>query len=194
MSQVLTVSKTLGSAIGLTVLAATACSDGDDGTLIEQELVEMTIQLTSSAFTEGSDIPETFTCDAEDVSPPLKWSGTPDETRSIALVVDDPDAPGGTWVHWVLYRVPPDAGELPGEAPSTEVTLLGARNGKNDFGRLGYGGPCPPLGDPHRYFFKLYALDIELELESGATREELLNTMDGHILAIGQLMGRYQRQ
>ena len=194
MSQVLIVSRVLGTAIGLTVLVAIACSDGEDGTLIEQDEAAMTIRLTSSAFTEGSDIPVTFTCDAEDVSPPLKWSGTPDETKSIALIVDDPDAPGGTWVHWVLYRVPPDAGELPGKAPSTEVTLLGARNGKNDFDRLGYGGPCPPRGDPHRYFFKLSALDIELDLESGATRKELLNTMDGHILAIGQIMGRYQRE
>ena len=194
MDSVLTVARIIGSTIVLATLVATGCSDGEDEPVLGQEAVEMTIQLTSSAFTEGSEIPVTHTCDGGDASPPLRWSGTPPETKSIALIADDPDAPRGTWVHWVLYRVPPDAGELPAEAPPTEVTVLGARNGRNDFDRLGYGGPCPPRGNPHRYYFKLYALDIELDLESGATKKELLNAMDGHILAIGQLMGRYQRQ
>ena len=152
----------------------------------------MTIELTSTAFSEGEMIPTRYTCDGEDVSPPLAWSGVPESAQSLSLICDDPDAPVGTWDHWVLYNIPPASSGLP-EAVATDPTLeSGAVNGKNSWGRLGYGGPCPP-GGTHRYFFYLYALDIQLALASGATSAQLRQSMEGHILAEGQLMGRYQR-
>ena len=152
----------------------------------------MAIKLTSSAFAEGALIPRRHTCDGEDVSPPLALTGIPDGTQSIALICDDPDAPGGTWVHWVLYNLPADLFELPAEIPGDETLSNGAVHGKNDFGRLGYGGPCPP-GGTHRYFFKVYALDTKVSLAGGATKDMLLKAMEGHILAEGQLMGKYRR-
>jgi len=148
---------------------------------------EMTIILTSAAFREGADIPRKYTCDGEDLSPPLSWSGIPQDALSLALIADDPDAPVGTWVHWVLYDIPPDR-----EGLSAGVQGVGTE-GVNDFRRFGYGGPCPPKGKPHRYFFKLYALDIELKLPAGATKEQVEQAMQGHILAQGQLMGKYSR-
>ncbi len=154
----------------------------------------MTIQLVSSAFTEGSPIPVKYTCDGRDVSPPLKWSGAPQNAKSFALIADDPDAPVGTWVHWVLYNLPATAAELPEGVPTTDTLSSGAVQGRNDFRRIGYGGPCPPRGSPHRYFFKIYALDTMLSLKPGATKQELLKVMQGHILAEGQLMGRYSRK
>lgn len=152
----------------------------------------MAITLTSSAFAEGALIPRRHTCDGEDVSPPLTLTGIPDGTQSVALICDDPDAPVGTWVHWVLFNLPADLVELPAEIPGDETLNNGAIHGKNDFGRLGYGGPCPP-GGTHRYFFKVYALDTKVSLESGATKDMLLKAMEGHILAEGQLMGKYRR-
>lgn len=154
----------------------------------------MSIEVTSSAFTEGSAIPVRHTCDGEDVSPPLSWSGVPQETRGLALISDDPDAPGGTWVHWVYYAIPADANGLPEGIADTESLPDGAMQGRNDFKRTGYGGPCPPKGSPHRYLFKLYGLDAQLDFAPGATKSELLGAMDGHILAQGQLMGTYQRR
>ena len=152
----------------------------------------MAIELTSTAFSEGEMIPSRYTCDGEDTSPPLAWSGVPEAAQSLALICDDPDAPVGTWVHWVLFNIPPDAVGLP-EAVATGTTHeSGAVSGKNSWGRLGYGGPCPP-GGTHRYFFYLYALDMQLALASGATSSQLRQSMEGHILAEGQLMGRYQR-
>ena len=118
----------------------------------------------------------------------------PSETRSIALISDDPDAPGRTWVHWVLYAIPSDVSELPAGVPSRDTLDSGARHGVNDFGRREYGGPCPPRGGPHRYFFKLYALDTEISLGPGATKQALEQEMQGHILAQGELMGRYERK
>jgi len=153
---------------------------------------DMAITITSSAFTEGGMIPRKYTCDAEDISPDLKWSGVPKETRSLALICDDPDAPAGTWVHWVLYNLPSDVAELAAAIPADATLKNGARHGKNDFRKLGYGGPCPP-GGTHRYFFKLYALDTLLNLDSGSTKAQLLAAMKGHILAEGQLMGKYKR-
>ena len=153
----------------------------------------MTIQLTSSAFTEGASIPSKYTSDGEDISPPLKWSNVPQETKSLALICDDPDAPIGTWVHWVLYGIPPTVTVLPEGVPSTEALDNGARHGINDFKKLGYGGPSPPRGT-HRYFLKLYALDTELDLEPGAKKKDLVRAMKGHILAQGQLMGTYERK
>jgi len=152
----------------------------------------MAITMTSSAFTEGALIPKKHTCDAEDISPDLKWSGVPREAKSLALICDDPDAPAGTWVHWVLFNIPAEAGALAAGIPPEAVLDSGARQGKNDFRKLGYGGPCPP-GGTHRYFFKLYALDTVLSLESGSTKAQLVAAMKGHILAEGQLMGKYKR-
>jgi Raf kinase inhibitor-like YbhB/YbcL family protein len=152
------------------------------------------IQMTSSAFGYGTRIPDQFTCEGEDISPPLGWTGCPVEARSLALVCDDPDAPRGTWVHWVLYNLPPGAVELTQGLPAAVAELpSGARQGRNDSGEIGYSGPCPPPGKSHRYFFRLYALDIMLNLPSGATKAELEGAMDQHILGQGTLMGVYQR-
>ena len=152
----------------------------------------MTIELTSPAFSEGEMIPTRYTCDGEDISPPLAWSGVPETAQSLVLICDDPDAPVGTWDHWVLFNIPADASGLP-EAVANEPTLeSGAVHGKNSWGRSGYGGPCPP-GGTHRYYFYLYALDSRLPLETGSTKAQLLQAVEGHILDQGQLMGRYQR-
>lgn len=151
-----------------------------------------TLTIESSAFREGGMIPKLYTCDDADVSPPLSWGAVPAGARSLALIVDDPDAPAKTWVHWVVYDLPPDGGGLPESVPPDPTLASGARQGRNDFHRLGYGGPCPP-GGTHRYFFKLYALDTTLDLEPGRTKDQLLEAMAGHILAEGRLVGRYKR-
>lgn len=150
------------------------------------------MEITSAAFQDGGLIPQKYTCDGEDVSPPLAWTDPPRETQSIALIADDPDAPRGTWVHWVIYDLPPDARELSEGVPPAETLPNGAKQGRNDFGKIGYGGPCPPRGT-HRYFFKLYALDRKLGLPAGKTKQELLEAMRGHVLTEAQLMGRYAR-
>jgi hypothetical protein len=152
----------------------------------------MALQLTSEAFSDGTMIPKRFTCDGEDVSPPLSWSALPAETGSLALICDDPDAPVGTWDHWVLFNIPATATGLPEDVPAKAIREDGSVHGNNSWGRLGYGGPCPP-GGTHRYFFKLYALDIALNLTSGATKSQLVSAMEGHILDQGQLMGKYRR-
>jgi Raf kinase inhibitor-like YbhB/YbcL family protein len=151
------------------------------------------MKLTSPAFGNGQPIPGKHTCDGADVSPPLSWSEVPPGTRSFALICDDPDAPVGTWVHWVIYNLAPTTAELLEMVASTEQLPGGAKQGLNDFRRVGYGGPCPPPGRPHRYLFKLYALDTELALRSRATKADVVRAMDGHILAEAQLMGTYQR-
>ena len=153
----------------------------------------MPIRVTSPAFQDGADIPRRYTCDGEDLSPELHWDELPAATRSIALICDDPDAPGGDWVHWVLYNLPPRATTLPAGMPAQATLTDGAHHGKNDFHRLGYGGPCPPPGKPHRYFFRLYALDTVPTLPAGASKDELLHAIQGHVVAEGQLMGRYGR-
>ena len=152
----------------------------------------MDIKVSSEAFEEGGMIPAKYTCDEDDISPPLAWDSVPEGTKTLALICDDPDAPMGTWVHWVLFNLPVDISELPGNVPPERELESGAKQGTNDFGRIGYGGPCPP-GGTHRYYFKLYALDAELDLEAGARKPKLLEAMEGHILAKGQLMGRYSR-
>jgi hypothetical protein len=154
--------------------------------------LDMAITITSSAFTEGAMIPKKHTCDGEDISPDLKWSGVPKEAKSLALICDDPDAPVGTWVHWVLFNILADVTGLPAGISPEAVLKNGALHGKNDFRKLGYGGPCPP-GGTHRYFFKVYALDTLLDLESGSTKAQIVAAMKGHILAEGQLMGKYKR-
>lgn len=147
----------------------------------------MNIQITSTAFTEGENIPRLYTCDDQNISPPLAWTGIPTSTTSLAIIMDDPDAPAGTWVHWVLYNLPPNTTSL-------EQGKIGlGLDGKNDFNRFGYGGPCPPRGSNHRYFIKIYALDVELDLKSGASKAQVESAMRGHILVQGQLMGRYGR-
>jgi Raf kinase inhibitor-like YbhB/YbcL family protein len=156
-----------------------------------------TIRLESPAFKEGGTIPKVHTCDGKGTSPPLAWPGVPEAARSLALIVEDPDAPGGTFTHWVLFDMPAETKGLgEGIPPEGEVRLApggaAARQGKNDFGKLGYGGPCPPRGT-HRYVFSLCALDARPDLKPRATREELLRAMKGHILAEGRLMGRYSR-
>jgi Raf kinase inhibitor-like YbhB/YbcL family protein len=153
----------------------------------------MTILISSPAFVEEGFIPAKYTCEGEDVSPPLRWSEPPPGTRSVALICDDPDAPGGAWVHWILYGLPPSIKELPEAIPTRESLPSGARQGTNDFKRIGYGGPCPPPGAPHRYFFRVYALGSENDLPPGATKEDLLGAMEGQILAEGRLTGKYKR-
>ena len=153
----------------------------------------MTITLTSTAFREGEAIPRTYTADGENVSPPLQWGDPPAATQAFALIADDPDAPRGTWVHWVLFDLPPGERSLAqGVSPAGSLPD-GAKQGKNDFGKLGYGGPSPPPGKPHRYFFKLYALDTLLALQPGATKAQVEAAMKGHVLAEGRLMGKYGR-
>jgi len=154
----------------------------------------MNLQITSPAFSEGQPIPAKYSCEGNDASPPLKWTNAPANTKSFALIADDPDAPVGTWVHWVLYDLPPNATELPEDVAKTQFTSSGAKQGLNSWPRLGYGGPCPPPGKPHRYFFKLYALDTMLDLKPGATKKDVEAAMKGLILAEGQLMGTYQRK
>jgi len=152
------------------------------------------MQVTSSAFQAGQAIPAKYTCEGADISPPLEWSGVPASAKSLALICDDPDAPVGTWLHWVLYDLQVTATDLAEKVPPSESLSFGAKQGINDFKRVGYGGPCPPPGKPHRYYFKLYALDVDLVLKPRATKQELLRAMDGHILAEAQLMGTYQRR
>jgi hypothetical protein len=146
------------------------------------------LSVTSPAFAAAGMIPQRYTCDGANVSPALAWTGVPAEAKSLALICDDPDAPAGTWVHWVLFNIPAQVENLPEAAPAGNEALPG----KNDFGRQGYGGPCPP-GGTHRYYFKLYALDCLLNLKAGATKAQVLKAMEGHVLAEGQLMGMYRR-
>ena len=160
-------------------------------------------EIRSPAFASGDIIPKKYTCDGLDISPPLSWTEPPAGTKSLTLSMDDPDAPVGTWVHWVLYNLPAATHELSEGIPTTETLADGARQGTNDFRKIGYGGPCPPPGPVHRYFFKLYALDTELKLLYGmdylsslapkGTKEHLEAAMAGHILAQAELIGRYSR-
>lgn len=150
-------------------------------------------KLTTSAFAPGRTIPARFTCSGENVSPALSWTSPPDGTRSLALIVEDPDAPAGTWVHWVVYDLPAQLRRLPENLPHAERLANGGRQGINDFRKTGYGGPCPPRGKPHRYFFLLYALDAPLDLPARATRSQVDAAMRGHILAEARLMGRFGR-
>ena len=156
----------------------------------------MALILTSGAFAAGGAIPAKYTCDGSDVSPALAWSGAPAGTAAFALIADDPDAPAGTWVHWVLFNLPGSLTALPEDVAKTDqlAALGGALQGRNDFRRIGYGGPCPPAGRPHRYFFKLYALDAALPLKAGATKQDVERAMRGHVLGEASLMGSYARR
>ncbi len=153
----------------------------------------MTLQVSSPAFAEGDRIPVKYTADGDDVSPELRWSGAPPNTKSFALLCEDPDAPRGIWTHWVLFNLPADKTNLSEGVPAEKELAGGARQGKNDFGKIGYGGPSPPKGTPHHYHFKVFALDTTLNLPAGATRQQVLDAIKGHVLAQGQVMGVYGR-
>jgi hypothetical protein len=175
--------------VGLTAGGAAARGGENEDT--------MSLSITSPAFSDGAEIPTVYTCEGEDISPELSWSGVPDGARSLALIVDDPDAPDPAapkmvFVHWVLYNLPADADRLPKDVGSAGLPQ-GTREGLNDWDRTGYGGPCPPIGE-HRYFFKLYALDTELQPLDEPTKASLLQAMEGHVLAEAQLMGTYAKQ
>jgi Raf kinase inhibitor-like YbhB/YbcL family protein len=152
----------------------------------------MAMRIESAAFSEGGQIPRSHTCDGKDVSPPLSWSGVPEGAKSLALICDDPDAPGKTWVHWVLFNLPPGTRELPEGVPAHARVSGGGVQGTNDFRKVGYGGPCPPSGT-HRYIFKLYALDAALGLPAGATKAEVEGAIEGHVLGQATLTGKYSR-
>jgi Raf kinase inhibitor-like YbhB/YbcL family protein len=177
--------------ISLAVLAAAAATIYAKERKKEGKSMDLTVE--SSAFQNGGMIPSKYTCDGRDISPPLSWSAGPGGTESYAIIADDPDAPVGTWVHWVMYDIPPDVTSLPEEVPASRTLDNGAAQGKNDFRRFGYGGPCPP-GGTHRYYFKVYALDTVLQKGPGLSKKELLSIMDGHVLAQGELMGKYSRR
>lgn len=151
------------------------------------------MQITSPAFMEGSMIPSKYSCDGQDISPALEWKDIPVATKSFALISDDPDAPMGTWVHWVVYNIPSNITSLSENVKPEKDFKNGMRQGNNSWPKIGYGGPCPPSGT-HRYFFRLYALDLMLDLKSGATKAQLLQAMKGHVLVEAQLTGKYKRQ
>jgi Raf kinase inhibitor-like YbhB/YbcL family protein len=173
------------------ILLFGTCRNSEEPTIIKDG--GQTMKITSSAFANNGMIPSKYTCDGEDISPPLQWDGIPEGTKSIALICDDPDAPMGTFVHWVLYNLPAETTELAENMPTDKELSNGARQGMTDFRKTGYGGPCPPSGT-HRYFFKIYALDTKLDLAAGASKSQLLKAMEKHILAQGELVGKYKRQ
>lgn len=150
------------------------------------------IILKSRSFQEGGMIPEKFTCQGDDVSPQLSWEAVPDGTKTFALICDDPDAPSGNFVHWVVFNIPADARNLNENLLKQKQLSDNIKQGINDFGSIGYGGPCPPA--LHRYYFKIYALDIELKSEAGISKADLLKAMGGHIIAQGQLMGKFKKK
>jgi len=151
------------------------------------------MNFNSSGFAAGAAIPSQYTCKGSDVSPALAWSGAPPNTASFALIMDDPDAPAGTWVHWVMWNIPASTHSLPEGVAKREQLEDGARQGRNSFGKVGYGGPCPPAGQTHRYFFRLYALDTKLDLAAGAQRSALDSAMQGHVLAQSEYMGTFHK-
>jgi hypothetical protein len=165
----------------------TAGCRSESSTQAEEGENKMTLQITSPAFIEGETIPTKYTCDGSNISPQLDWTDVPQGTQSLVLIADDPDAPAGTWVHWVLYDLPANLTSLPEGTSGTGTA------GTNSFKKRTYGGPCPPKGSPHRYYFKLYALDTTLGLPEGASKAEVEKALRGHILAQGQLMGKYGR-
>jgi Raf kinase inhibitor-like YbhB/YbcL family protein len=184
--------------LALIVLAFIACTNRQQpaaqpqATPATQPQQKVELKLTSNAFKEGEAIPRGYTCDGANVSPPLEWTGVPKTAKTIAIIADDPDAPSGTFVHWVLFNLPADGLGLIENTPQTETLNGGGMQGKNDFEKIGYGGPCPPSGT-HHYFFKFYALDSELPLKASATKAEVEKAMEGHVVGQAQLMGTYKR-
>jgi Raf kinase inhibitor-like YbhB/YbcL family protein len=176
---------------GALLIAAIAGVLATTGSVLAPPPAHQKMSLASTAFKEGQPIPTQYTCDGKNISPPLAWSGAPAKTQSLLLIVDDPDAPSGVWTHWIVFNLSTDVSQLDEDkAPSGAA----AKQGTNDFKKPGYGGPCPPAGKPHRYFFKLFALDTTLDLPAGATRKEIDAAIGKHVLAMGQLMGTYQRK
>lgn len=187
--------KTLSYGVLLLTLAVSAC-DGkapNTDTTDLQAPLDKAFRLTSPAFSDGQPLPAVYTADGADVSPPLRWTGVPKGTLSLALVVDDPDAPAGTWTHWLIYDIAPATPMLPEAVGTTGSLPDGAHQGVNDFHKIGYGGPSPPPGPPHRYRFTLFALDTKVGLPEGGTREALFKAMEGHVLARAVLTGTYGR-
>ena len=160
---------------------------------IEEEIIMETLSIYSNVFEDGATLSSAYTCDGDDISPAISWEEVPAGTQSMALIMDDPDAPGRTFVHWVIYNIPARSGGLPSGVAKNNTLDDGSLQGKNNFGKIGYGGPCPPSGKPHRYVFKVYALNTELDLKSGATKSQLEAAMKGHILAQGEMVGTYGR-
>lgn len=178
------------AAMAVAFILATGCSnqaEPDRGTAAA-------MVLRSSAFADGQPIPDKYTCHGEDVSPPLQWSGAPARTKSIALTVEDPDAPMGIFTHWIIFDVPPAANGFPENETRSGTLPDGSKQGKNSFGNIGYNGPCPPAGKTHHYLFKVYALDTVLNLDPGATKSDLFDAMKGHVLAQGEWTGTYESQ
>lgn len=153
----------------------------------------MPFAITSTAFSNGGEIPRKYTCSGENISPPLNWVEAPAKTQSLALIADDPDAPAGTWTHWIIWNFPARTTLVAEGVPPHDSLENGARQGRNDFNRIGYGGPCPPPGRPHRYFFRLYALDALLELRAGSARSDLESAMKAHVIAQSEWMGMFKR-
>jgi Raf kinase inhibitor-like YbhB/YbcL family protein len=184
----------LASALVIAACAEEAVAPTEMPAVVEsptQEEGVMAFSIRSDAFDQDQPIPSRFTCDGEDVSPALSWSDVPDGTQSFALIVDDPDAPR-VFTHWVLYNLPASAQGLPEGVAKTDRPESGGFQGRTDFGNTGYGGPCPPPGRPHRYRFRLYALDGLIDLGPGATKQQVLDAIEGHILGQTQLVGTYQ--
>ena len=177
--------------LALATLVLLGCAKTPPPAPIQKEN-QMGFRLSSTSFKEGQSIPRQHTCDGVNVSPALEWSSAPPATKTFAIICDDPDAPSGTWVHWVLYNLPGDRIGLVENVPTTEQVPGDGLQGTNDSKKIGYDGPCPPSGT-HRYFFKLYALDSEISLKAGATKAEVLKAMEGHIIGQTQLMGTYRR-
>ena len=177
----------LGAAVAVAATFSLACSAASVATTPAQGF-----ELTTSSFLANGDIPVRYTCEGADVSPALRWTDPPAGTRSFTLIVEDPDAPGTVFTHWVLYNLPPNSRALP-EALPAHGEARGARQGRNDFGKSGYGGPCPPPGTRHRYYFKLYAVDRLLDVPSGLSRAEVEKALRGHVLGQAEVMGRFRR-
>ena len=151
------------------------------------------MRILVSGFSHGSEIPIKFTCDGSDVSPEVSWEGLPEGTKSLAIIMDDPDAPSGLFTHWMTYNMPPGESSLGENFPREKMTDSGISQGKNDFGKIGYGGPCPPRGKPHRYFFRLYALNSEEPILSGLGRKQFDGALKGKIIGEAEYMGTYKR-
>ena len=181
-------------ALGILMILAllSGCQNGQPERQV-QAGTGIALQIRSDAFEADGTIPQRYTCDGEDLSPPLSWSEPPAGTQSLVLVCDDPDAPAGTWDHWVLFNIAATTHSLPEGIPADPVVKGAGTHGSNSWDRLGYGGPCPPKGAAHRYYFRLYALDTNLDLDPGAEKKDVEKAIEGHILAQGQLMGRYGR-
>ena len=189
--------KTFLLTLAALLLLAVACkrveTQAEKQQITKKEVEAMALQIKSGAFEEGTTIPKKYTCDGDDLSPPLSWTGVPEGTKSFAVICDDPDAPMGTWVHWVLWGLPPDTVSLLEGVPAETSLTSGAKQGLNSWPRVGYGGPCPPPGKPHRYYFKLYALDTLVTLPANTNKAALEEAMKGHTLAEAQTMGKYGR-